>query len=330
MFEFVHPWFLLGLGLVPVMVWWYDRWGRHREGTVQFSSLDLVRTVSRLSGWWKIRLLMFMRLGVIALVVVALARPRAVAELLETSVNVVDIVLVLDISSSMRAEDFQPNRLEAGKATAQEFIRNREGDRIGLLVFAAESYIQCPLTMDTKVLEGLLSQVTIIDEAHDGTAIGMAIAHGINRLRDSAAKSKVIVLLSDGSNNAGELDPVTAAGFAHEYGIKIYAVGVGSRGRAPYPVDDPIFGRRYVQVDVDMDEETLQKVAATTGGQYFRATDEEKLADIYEKINQLERSEIRVKEFREYTELFAWFLFPAVLLALGEGILSEGVFRRSN
>ena len=313
---------------VPATLFWYYRRGRYREGTIQFSSIDLVKQVDRLSGWWKIRFLMVLRLTVIGLIILGVARPRVVNDLSETLVNVVDIVLVLDISSSMRAEDFQPDRLEAAKLTALEFIKGREGDRIGLLVFAGESYIQCPLTIDYEVLEKLLSQVEIIDEAHDGTAIGMAIAHSINRLRGSSAKSKVIVLLSDGSNNAGELDPVTAAGFAFDYGIKIYTIGVGSRGKAPYPVDDPIFGRRYVQVDVDMDEETLQTVANVTEGRYFRATNEERLAQIYEEIDHLERTEISVKQYQVYKELFAWFLFPAVVLTIGEGVISHGIFRR--
>jgi Ca-activated chloride channel family protein len=265
---------------------------------------------------------------VLSLLIMAMARPRAVRDLTETSVNVVDINLVLDISSSMRAEDFKPNRLEAAKATARKFIEDREGDRIGLLVFAGESYIQCPLTIDYDVLLDLLDQVEIVDEAHDGTAIGMAIAHGINRLRSSDAKSRIMVLLSDGSNNAGELDPITAAGFAAEYDIKIYAIGVGSRGKAPFPVDDPVFGKRYVQVDVEMDEKTLQQLAETTNGQYFRATDEERLSEIYDEINSLERSEISVKQFREYRELFGWMLIPSVAIMLSMMFVSESIFRK--
>ena len=265
---------------------------------------------------------------VLSLLIMAMARPRAVRDLTETSVNVVDINLVLDISSSMRAEDFKPNRLEAAKATARKFIEDREGDRIGLLVFAGESYIQCPLTIDYDVLLDLLDQVEIVDEAHDGTAIGMAIAHGINRLRSSDAKSRIMVLLSDGSNNAGELDPITAAGFAAEYDIKIYAIGVGSRGKAPFPVDDPVFGKRYVQVDVEMDEKTLQQLAETTNGQYFRATDEERLSEIYDEINSLERSEISVKQFREYRELFGWMLIPSVVIMLSMMFVNESIFRK--
>ena len=330
MLEFAHPWILLLLVVVPLTVWWYARWGRRAEGTVQFSSIRPLLQVPRLSGEWKVRLLMVLRLTIIALLITAMARPRAVLDLSETSVNVVDMVLVVDISSSMRAEDFKPNRLEAAKQTAKKFIEDRKGDRIGLLVFAGESYIQCPLTIDYDVLQGLLSQVTIIDEAHDGTAIGMAIAHSINRLRSSDAASKVMILLSDGSNNAGELDPITAAGFAAEYDIRIYAIGVGSRGKAPYPVAGLVYGKRYMQVDVDMDEETLRKIASATGGEYFRATDEERLTAIYEEINLLERSEITVKEFFEYRELFVWFLLPAVIFMLTDRVLADIVFKRKN
>ena len=328
MFEFANPWVLVLAVLIPFAVWWQKQWGNKREGTIQLSSVQAGKNVAGLSGEWKLKLVNTIQMIVLSLLIMAMARPRAVRDLTETSVNVVDINLVLDISSSMRAEDFKPNRLEAAKATARKFIEDREGDRIGLLVFAGESYIQCPLTIDYDVLLDLLDQVEIVDEAHDGTAIGMAIAHGINRLRSSDAKSRIMVLLSDGSNNAGELDPITAAGFAAEYDIKIYAIGVGSRGKAPFPVDDPVFGKRYVQVDVEMDEKTLQQLAETTNGQYFRATDEERLSEIYDEINSLERSEISVKQFREYRELFGWMLIPSVVIMLSMMFVNESIFRK--
>ncbi len=328
MFDFANPWILVLAILIPLAVWWQKRWGNRREGTIQLSCVQAVKNVAGLSGEWKLKLVRTIQMIVLSLLIMAMARPRAVRDLTETSVNVVDINLVLDISSSMRAEDFKPNRLEAAKATARKFIEDREGDRIGLLVFAGESYIQCPLTIDYDVLLDLLDQVGIVDEAHDGTAIGMAIAHGINRLRSSDAKSRIMVLLSDGSNNAGELDPITAAGFAAEYDIKIYAIGVGSRGKAPFPVDDPVFGKRYVQVDVEMDEKTLQQLAETTNGQYFRATDEERLSEIYDEINSLERSEISVKQFREYRELFGWMLIPSVVIMLSMMFVNESIFRK--
>ncbi|MBH31908.1 MAG: aerotolerance regulator BatA [Candidatus Marinimicrobia bacterium] len=328
MFEFANPWFLLFSLLIPLALWWQKRWGEKHEGTIQISTIESVKHVSGLSGNRKVQGLRFVKFAVLALLIMAMARPRAVLDLTETSMNVVDINLVLDISSSMRAEDFKPNRLEAAKATARKFIEDREGDRIGLLVFAGESYIQCPLTIDYEVLLDLLDQVGIVDEANDGTAIGMAIAHGINRLRGSETKNRIMVLLSDGSNNAGELDPITSASFAKEYDIRIYAIGVGTRGKAPFPVDDPVIGKRYVQVPVEMDEQTLQQVAETTGGKYFRATDEERLGEIYEEINDLERSEISVKQFREYRELFGWLLIPSVALMIGVIFINQNIFRK--
>jgi|TARA_B100000315_G_scaffold13305_1_gene12540 Ca-activated chloride channel family protein len=325
--EFANPWFLLFGILVPIIFWWYFNRGYRNEGTIQFSTIQNFQKIKQLSGTNKVRLLFFFRLVVITLLLIALARPRAILDMKESFRDVVDIVIVLDISGSMKAEDFKPNRLEAAKEEAQEFIKNRDDDRIGLLIFAGESYIQCPSTVDHQVLSNLLSQVAIIDEEHDGTAIGMAIAHCVNRLRKSDAESKVMILLSDGSNNKGELDPLTSAGFAKDYGIKIYTIGVGKRGKAPYPVDDPFFGKRYVQVDVDMDEETLRDVAEKTGGQYFRATNEEQLTKIYEEIDQLERSEIEVTEYTEYSELYAWFLIPALCFGFLEHLLKVIIFR---
>ncbi|MCH7732972.1 MAG: VWA domain-containing protein [Candidatus Marinimicrobia bacterium] len=328
MFKFASPLILLLLPIVPFIAWWYHKRGEQREGTIQFSSLSLLKDIKGLTGKGKIRFLLGLRLLAITLLILALAKPQVVSTESDILTEVIDIILVLDISSSMLAEDFKPNRLEAAKVTAREFIENRKGDRIGLVVFAGESYIQCPLTIDYDVLKSLLDQVTIIDEQHDGTAIGMALAHSLNRLRGSHTKSKVIVLLSDGSNNAGELDPITASGFARDYGVKIYTVGVGSKGKAPYPVNDPIVGKRYVQVDVDMDEETLKRVAETADGKYFRATDEESLLEIYNEISRLERSEIKVKEFHQYEELFGLFLISGLMFVLGEGILNDVFFRR--
>ena len=264
----------------------------------------------------------------LALVVLGLARPRLTDVVRETQVEVIDIMLVLDISSSMRAADFKPNRLEAAKKVARQFVLDRPTDRIGLVVFAAASFIQCPLTRDTNVLLNLLDQVTIVDKEYDGTAIGMAIANAINRLRDTPAASKVMILLSDGSNNAGELDPTTAAQLAKEFGIKIYTIGAGSRGLAPYPINDPLWGQRMVNVEVELDEETLRQVADITGGQYFRATDQESLAEIYRQINELERTEIEVNEYLNIQELYGWFVIPASVLGLALPLVSIGLFRK--
>jgi Ca-activated chloride channel family protein len=246
----------------------------------------------------------------------------------ETEVDIIDIILVLDISSSMLAADFQPNRLEVAKQVARQFIMDRPHDRFGIVVFAAEPYIQCPLTHDTNVLQNLLQQVTIIDKERDGTAIGMAIASAINRLRDSKAASKLMIVLSDGSNNAGELDPTTAAELAAEFGIRVYTIGAGSRGRAPYPVSDPVWGQRMVNVEVDLDEETLQAVAEITGGAYFRATDQASLIEVYQQIGELERTTIEVNEYRNIEELYGWLVIPAAFLGLLLPAVGGGLFKK--
>ncbi len=328
MLEFQQPWWLLLLVLVPFLYWWYLRLGHSREGVLRFSSLTLFDPAAVRSGSLKAGLLRGAKFLLLALVVLALARPRLADVVRETRVEVIDIMLVLDISSSMRAADFKPNRLEAAKKVARQFIMDRPHDRIGTVVFAAESFIQCPLTHDTNVLLNLLDQVTIVDKEHDGTAIGMAIANAINRLRDTPAASKVMILLSDGSNNAGELDPTTAAQLAREFDIKVYTIGAGSQGVAPYPISDPVWGQRMVNVEVELDEETLRQVADITGGQYFRATDQQSLAEIYDQINQLERTEIEVEEYLNVQELYSWLVIPASVLGLVLPVVSMGVFRK--
>ena len=320
MFEFTHPWVLFSLVIVPLLIVWYLRWSHKREGSIRFSSLSLIRTVSALSGQHKVNFLNFLTLSIIFLLVLALARPRITSKESESSWDVVDIMLVLDISGSMRAEDFKPNRLEAAKLEALDFVSSREHDRIGLVVFAGESYLQCPLTVDNDVVTNILKQVTIIDEQHDGTAIGMALAMGINRLRDSEVENKVIVLLSDGSNNAGELDPLTAADIAKEFDIKIYTIGAGTD-----QAYTKIPGRGLIVNEID--EATLKQIASVTGGKYYRATDIKALELIYSEINDLERSDIEVKEYTQYKELYGWFLIPALILGTLLETLKRVFFR---
>lgn len=329
MLEFQQPWWLLLLALVPLSYWWYKRRGHRLEGVVRFSSLALFDPAAKHSGRLRAVALQLLKLLLIVLIILSLARPQLTDVMRETTVEVIDIMLVMDISSSMRAADLKPNRLEAAKREAHEFIVGRPQDRIGIVVFAAESFIQCPLTHDTNVLLNLMDQVRIVEKEHDGTAIGMAIANAVNRLRDTPAASKVMIVLSDGSNNAGELDPTTAAQLAREFDIRIYSIGAGSHGMAPYPVSDPIWGQRMVNVEVDLDEETLRQVADITGGQYFRATDQESLAEIYRQINELERTEIEVNEYLNVHELYGWLVIPASFLGLMLPALSVGIFRKS-
>ncbi|RZP22974.1 VWA domain-containing protein [bacterium] len=254
------------------------------------------------------------------MIIIALARPQKAEELSQREIDVIDILMVLDISSSMLADDFPPNRLEAVKKTAKEFIKSREGDRIGVVVFAGQSFIQCPLTTDIEVLLNLVDEIDVASKDVDGTAIGMAIANATNRLRESLSGSKTMILLSDGSNNSGEIDPPTAAKLANEFGIKIYTIAAGtdnSISRIP--------GRGIIRNEIDTN--TLKDISKETGGQFFRATDKEALSQIYARIDELERSEIEVRNFTDYKELFRWFLVPALFLVLIYFVLKRYIFK---
>ncbi len=321
MIEYANPLYFSLLALIPVLMLWYWKYGKNHEGTIQFSSTKLLGNYFKKRGRWRIILMQIIFMSMLVFTVLGLARPQLVDTLDETKIEVVDIILVLDISSSMLAEDFKPNRLEAVKKTANTFIENRKGDRIGLLVFAGETFIQCPLTIDTDVLTDLLKEVTVAEQEYDGTAIGMAIANAINRLRNSDAKSKVMILLSDGSNNAGELDPITAAEMANEFDIKIYTIGAGTNQSVTY-----IPNRGYIRNEVD--EETLRAIAKQTNGHYFRANNIGQLKRIYEEIDQLERSEINVKTYTRYKDLYGWFLIPAAIFGLWFEMLNRSIFRR--
>ena len=326
--EFGQPYYLFFLLLLPILILWYFKKGQYHEATVRFSNLDLIPNSVIRNGKMKNMVLILGRLAIISLIILALSRPRLSDTIRETKTEIIDILLVIDQSSSMLAQDFKPNRLEAAKDVAKTFINDREGDRLGIIVFAGESYIQCPLTRDIDVLLKFTDEIEIIDREHDGTAIGMAIANSINRLRGSEAKSKTIILLSDGSNNQGELEPVTAAELAEKFDIKIYTVAAGTRGLAPYPVTDA-WGRQVIQkVQVDVDEESLKEIANITGGQFFRATDNKSLKKVYEEINTLERTEIEVTEYQNYTELYSWFTIPAAFAAIFFIVRSRGIFHK--
>jgi Ca-activated chloride channel family protein len=268
-----------------------------------------------------------LRMMAIALFIIALARPQLVLDKQNISTEGIDIVLELDLSGSMLAEDFNPNRIEAAKQVASEFIDGRTNDRIGLVVFSAESFTQCPLTTDYPVLKNLLRDVKNGMIA-DGTAIGLAIANGVNRLKDSKAKSKVMILLTDGVNNRGEIDPITAARIAATYSIRIYTVGVGAQGEAPYPVQTP-FGIRRQMIPVDLDEKVLTQVADMTGGKYYRATDNRKLKAIYKEIDQLERTKIEVTAYKRYSELYGGWLIAGLLTFMLEIGLTSTLLRKN-
>ena len=326
--EFGQPYYLLLILILPLLVLWYFKKGQNQEATIRFSNLDLISESVIRNGKMKNMFFIIGRLFIMLLIIFALARPRLSDTIRESKTEIVDILLVIDQSSSMLAQDFKPNRLEAAKEVAKKFIKDREGDRLGLIVFAGEPYIQCPLTRDINVLLEFTDEIEIIDQEHDGTAIGMAIANSINRLRESNTKSKTIILLSDGSNNQGELDPITAAGLAAKFDIKIYTVAAGTHGLAPYPVT-AAWGRQVIQkVQVDVDEESLKEIAIITGGQFFRATDNKSLLKVYEDIDALERTEIEVKEYQNYTELYSWFTIPAAFASIFFLFLSRGIFHK--
>jgi len=262
----------------------------------------------------------------IALLIFALARPQK--GYIEDSIITegINIVLTIDISSSMKAEDFKPNRLEAAKKVAKEFIHGRKTDKIGLVVFSRKAITQSPLTLDYGMLYEFIDEIEI-GMIRDGTAIGNAIAEGVKRLTRGKEKSKILILITDGVNNAGEIDPLTAARAAKALNIKIYTIGVGTIGNAPYPVDDPAFGKRYVSVPVQIDEEILTEIAGLTGGKYFRATDIEKFEQIYREIDSLEKSKIEIKQFRRVREWFPYPLGIAIFLLLFNAVVTRLVLR---
>ena len=321
MIQFLHPWILIVLLLIPFLFFFFKKRSSFFEGTMRISSSTLFEGSFHRKGELRYKIILYLKILTLVLIILSIARPRKIDQLQMMNVDVVDIILVIDISSSMLAEDFKPNRLEAVKEAALNFIANRQEDRIGLLVFAGETFIQCPLTTDKQVLSSLLKDIRIAEKEYDGTAIGMAIANATNRLRDSKAKSKVMILLSDGSNNAGELDPITAADLANQFDIKIYTIGAATDQSITYI---PGVGRMVNEID----EKTLKEISKETGGRYFRAKDQDMLAEIYAQIDSMERTEIEVKSYTKYKELFGWFLIPALIIGMGTETLSRTVFKK--
>lgn len=325
--KFANPEFLWLLLLLPAIGYYLWRRRNNLTATLQFSSLQIFKNIPQTLRERLRHVPLALRMLAIAVFVIALARPQSVSDKQNISTEGIDIVLELDLSGSMLAEDFSPNRIEAAKQVASEFIDGRTNDRIGLVVFESESFTQCPLTTDYPVLKNLLREVKSGMIA-DGTAIGLAIANGVNRLKDSKAKSKVMILLTDGVNNRGEIDPVTAARIAATYGVRIYTVGVGAQGEAPYPVQTQ-FGIRRQMIPVDLDEKGLTQIAEMTGGKYFRATDNRTLKTIYKEIDQLERTKIEVTAYKRYSELYSGWLLAGLLTVIIEVGLSATVLRRN-
>ena len=323
--SFASPGYLfLLLFLIPV-VGWYIYELHKADASVQMSSAS---TLKRSARSWRVYLLhvpFVLRVAAITLLSIALARPQLTNRWSSESTEGIDIMMALDISGTMQAEDLKPNRLEAAKQVASDFVIARPNDQIGLVVFADESFTQRPLTTGHAVLVNLFNSVKF-GMIEDGTAIGLGLANAVNRMKDSPTKSKVVILLTDGSNNRGDIDPLTAAEIAKTFGIRVYAVGVGSHGQARVPVQTPM-GVQYMTMDSEFDETTLQNIASTTGGQYFRATDNNSLKQIYEQIDQLEKTKLRVREYAKHTDTFAPFLVAALLCLLAEILLRYFVLR---
>lgn len=328
---FATPWVLFLLLLIPLLAWLKGKFG----GTpgVIFSSTKTLRSIGVRRRSKAGDLLAAISLIAFAALVLALARPQLGRTITRTEASGVDIMLVLDVSTSMLAEDFtigmqRASRLEAVKRVTEEFVNERPNDRIGIVAFAGQPYLVSPLTLDHDWLKENLDRVQT-DLVEDGTAIGSAIASAANRLKDKEAKTKLIVLLTDGDNNAGKVMPLTAAEAANALGIRIYTIGAGTRGYAPYPVMDQ-FGRLrgYQQLPVKFDEKALQEIAAKAGGEYFRATDTRSLQEIFSEIDKLEKSKIEVEKIAQYRDLFPWFLIAGLSLLSVEVLCSQTIWRR--
>lgn len=323
---FANPTYLyLLLLLVPLIGWYIYKLGKS-QASLQVSSADAFESPKAAS--WKVYLRhvpFVLRMLVIGLLIVILARPQSTNSWENTSTEGIDIMLALDISTSMLAEDLKPNRLEAAKDVAATFINGRPNDNIGLVVFAGESFTQCPLTTDHTVLLNLFKDIQS-GMIQDGTAIGVGLANAVSRIKDSQAISKVIILLTDGSNNRGEIAPVTAADIARTFGIRVYTIGVGTKGEAPYPFPTP-FGIQYRNIPVDIDEPALKQIASVTGGQYFRATDNASLKEIYTEIDQMEKTKISVQQFSKKQEEYKTLALLLFMLLLVEIILRNTLLR---
>lgn len=322
---FANPWFLLLLLIVPFLLFW--QWKKYRQQYAELKLSSLASVKNNLSLKAKLRpFLNLLKILAFGSLIVAFARPQNALKEEKVTTEGIDIVIATDISGSMLARDFQPDRLEAAKNTAVEFVENRLNDRIGLVVFAGESFTQCPITSDHGVVKKLMSEVKsgLIE---DGTAIGMGLATAVNRLKDNDSESKVIILLTDGVNNKGFIDPLTASETAKEFDIKVYTIGIGTKGKAPYPTKD-IFGRVVLQnMEVNIDEALLKDIAKKTGGKYFRATNNQSLEKIYGEIDELEKTEIEVTSIKRYKEVFHPYALLALVLLAFDLILRQTFFR---
>ncbi len=323
--KFAYPEFFWLFALIPLMVVYYFFYLKKKRAPLTFSSLSTLKGIKPTFRQRTNQLPFILKLLAFSAAIIALARPQSYSSGQNVTTEGIDIVMALDISSSMLAEDLKPNRIEAAKKVAIDFIDSRPNDRVGLVVFGGESFTQCPLTTDHAVLKNLMSGIESGMLA-EGTAIGEGLATAVNRIRNSNAKSKVIILLTDGVNNVGAIAPETAGEIAKTFNIRVYTIGVGTRGMAPYPFKTP-FGIQYQNVEVQIDEAGLQRIAEETDGKYFRATNSAKLKEIYASIDKLEKTKIAVTEFRNHTEEFYPFVIIAITLLFADSILRLTLFK---
>ena len=319
--NFLYPNILWLMAIIPLIVLYYIFVAR-RKASLTVSTIG-GRRAPRPFRYWLRPLPIVLRMVAVVLFIVALARPVNITEEHETTTDGIDIVMAMDISGSMLARDFTPDRLTSAKHLAAEFVANRRGDRIAVVAFAGEAFTQAPLTSDQAVVETMLSRLRS-GVVEDGTAIGNGLATAVNRLRESGAKSKVVILLTDGVNNRGQISPLMAAEIARDMGIKVYTIGVGTRGRAPYPAVDMFGNKTTVMADVEIDEELLREISSMTGGKYYRAVNDEALREIYAEINELETSKVQVTNYQTYEELFLMWVVLG-LLCLGLEFLFDKV-----
>ncbi|MBR1484854.1 MAG: VWA domain-containing protein [Prevotella sp.] len=330
--EFANKEYLLLLLLIIPYIIWYVMYRKRSEPTIRMADTFAFRYAPKS---WKVMLMpvqLLLRLGCFTMIVLVLARPQTQNSWKNQTVEGIDIMLAMDVSTSMLAEDLKPNRIEAAKQVAAEFIAGRPDDNIGLAIFAGESFTQCPMTTDHASLLSLLQNVrTDIAQRgliEDGTAIGMGLANAVSRLKDSKAKSRVVILLTDGSNNRGDISPLTAAEIAKSFGIRVYTIGVGTNGTARYPYPMPGGGVQYVNMPVEIDTKTLQSIASSTDGDFYRATNTQELRGIYKEIDKLEKSKLNVKKYSRRYEAYQPFALAAVIMLLLEILFRITIFRR--
>lgn len=325
---FNNPNLLYLLFLLLPMIGWYIWKQRDMDTSIRLSTLKGFARAPRTYKWYLRHVPFVLRTLAMAILVVALARPQSTDSWSNTTTEGIDIVVALDISGSMLAEDFKPNRLEAAKEDAIRFISGRPNDRVGLVVFSGESFTQCPLTTDHAVLINLINDVKS-GMIEDGTALGVGLANAVSRLKESSAKSKVVILMTDGINNCGEIPPLTAADIAKAMGVRVYTVGIGTQGQAPYPFLDQFGNKHYQKVDVEIDEDVLTQIATQTDGRYFRATNNKRLQEVYEQIDQLEKSKIETTEYSKKNEEYLMLVLAGMALLAIE-LLMRNIILRTN